>query len=424
MLDDSNVPRISEYSSASNSPSHKVTAEEFEAIAYKIEAEYRRKLMMDEPKDKDKKAHKKKKRKNGNGPDGEEEPKKKKIKKEKKPETEKEKESSLDNTKELFKDIKDGRIKPGAIIKSKDIAKKEGVVKKETKSSSEGKPKAKTNPFGKINKQEHSKLTTLIAKAKESRIGLVPNSEVGDSPKLSLGSIILSGDIGTGIKSSREANSTDEEEKWEPKEKWDSPWENRWEKVPEKEEAPSVREEEEKEEIPEVEEFPERVSEEPPPTPRAPEIKQERATPNLSAWFKAFGTPKLPSSGPKKMPEDQVDSPKEGDETEVINVDDEGELVEVEPCEMDEPPQSILPPPSPQPPPAVSPEPPISPEKPPETPWYDKLDEKLEDEPIWKKMKVRHCLFHLKFSAGVCQSEAKGKILDIVYMQIYISSFN
>lgn len=385
MLDDPTVPRFSEYSSASNSPSRKVTAEEFEAIAFKIETEYRKKLMMDEPKDKEKKAHKKKKRKNGGGEDGEEEPKKKKIKKEKKAESDKE---SLDNTKELFKDIKDGRIKPGAIIKSKDIAKKEGVVKKETKNSSEGKPKAKTNPFGKINKQEDSKLTTLIAKAKESRIGLVPNSEVGDSPKLSLGSIIRSGDIGTGMKSSREANSADEEEKWETKEKWDSPWENRWEKIPEKEEVPSVREEEEKEEIQEVEEFPERISEEPPPTPRAPEIKQERATPNLSAWFKAFGTPKLPSAGPKKMPEDQqVDSPKEADDTEVIHVDDMSEVEESEVGMLERPPPSPRPPPtSPEPPP--SPEPPLSPEKPPETPWYEKLDEKLEDEPIWKKMKV------------------------------------
>lgn len=382
MLDESNVPRISEYSSASNSPSRKVTAEEFEAIAYKIEAEYRRKLMMDEPKDKDKKAHKKKKRKNADGAEGEE-PKKKKIKKEKKPESDKD---SLDNTKELFKDIKDGRIKPGAIIKSKDIAKKEGVVKKETKSSTEGKPKAKTNPFGKINKQEHSKLTTLIAKAKESRIGLVPNSEVGDSPKLSLGSIILSGDIGTGMKSTHEANSTDDEEKWESKEKWDSPFENRWEKVPEKEEAPSVREEDEKEEIPEVEDFTERICEEPPPTPRAPEIKQERATPNLSAWFKAFGTPKLSSAGPKKMPDDMMGSPKEMDDSEIINVEDEGDVDVGEPCPLDEAPASLLPPGSPEPP--VSPEPPISPEKPPETPWYEKLDEKLEDEPIWKKMKV------------------------------------
>ena len=404
MLDDPSVPRFSEFSSASNSPSRKVTAEEFEAIAYKIEAEYRRKLMMDEPRDKEKKIHKKKKRKADSTEDGEE-PKKKKIKKEKKPEVEKvekEEKDSLDNTRELFKDIKDGRIKPGAIIKSKDIAKKEGVVKKETKSSAEGKPKAKTNPFGKINKQEHTKLTSLIAKAKESRIGLVPNSEVGDSPKLSLGSIILSGDIGTGMKSSREANSADEEEKWEPKEKCYSPWENTWEKIPEKEDTPaSVREEEEKEEIPQVEDLTEKIIEEPPPTPRAPEIKQERATPNLSAWFKAFGTPKVSSGGSKKMPEDALESsPKEAEEdNDIINVDEITEPEESEPNAMDEPVPSPRPPPSPEPP--VYTEPPISPEKPPETPWYEKLDEKLEDEPIWKKMKVKSLfimLFRFTFS--------------------------
>ena len=136
------------------SPSERVTSQEFESIALKIEAEYRRKLNMDPAEEK--KPHKKKKRKaegesdaGGAGDEGKM-PKKKKIKKENKESNkendkkDKEKKSSsatvdsvLDNTKELFKDIKDGRIKPGAIIKSKDIAKKEGMVKKETKSTTE-----------------------------------------------------------------------------------------------------------------------------------------------------------------------------------------------------------------------------------------------------------------------------------------------
>ena len=51
-----------------------------------------------------------------------------------------------------------------------------------------------------------------------------------------------------------------------------------------------------------------------------------------------------------------------------------------------EPPESVAPITSPEPP--MSPQPPLSPEKPPETPWYEKLDEKMEDEPIWKKNKV------------------------------------
>ena len=493
---------------------------------------------------------------------------------------------SLDNVKDLFKDIKDGRIKPGAIIKSKDIAKKEGVVKKEPKPPPEAKPKTKpNNPFGKINKQENSKLTTLIAKAKESRVGLVPNSEVGDSPKLSLGSIIMSGDIGTGIKSTHE---TDEDEKWEPREreKWESsPWEgSNWDRPSEREENTPVREEDlvksEREEIEEVilcqeKPLPERgeptsalisssaaslsqmsstttvcaarsareieritIVEEIPaaPIPRAPEIKQEKATPNLSAWFKAFGAPKASSNNNntcKKLDGDECDDDDDdvditevnqgdhtpyasdnytpsisGDYTPARNSggdytpsiggdytpaasegsgysrpqsrqttpilppshhspatsltdpmnssldlqDDEdsrhhmqihhsshgsntnsqhqgssvhsqhdsssshhmtdrlndqnttgsnGEVVDVVDVVADESNDSLrsperfnqplcpsTPKPVASPEPPMSPEPPISPEKPPETPWYEKLEEKMEDEPIWRKNKV------------------------------------
>ncbi|XP_018020851.1 uncharacterized protein LOC108677188 [Hyalella azteca] len=456
---------------------------------------------------------------------------------------------SLDNGKELFKDIKDGRIKPGAIIKSKDIAKKEGVVKKEPKPPPEAKPKPKpNNPFGKINKQENSKLTTLIAKAKESRVGLVPCSEVGDSPKLSLGSIIVSGDIGTGIKSTHE---TDDDDKWEPprdREKWESsPWEgSNWDRPSEREENTPVREEEpvksEREEAEEVivcdkQQTPSRS--EPredktptieemtlPVTPRAPEIKQERATPNLSAWFKAFGAPKSSNNsnninsggssqhGKQGEDDDDVDitelhsheypsvasdgssfsrpesrqsrqttpvhhqqlqhqrpssqlhqSPGAGSLTDHMNssmeqeqddLDSNSQQLLIGSCSgslrdpmssasrassadrnhrindsnsnsavdvvevvgediynssknnvgddsndslrsgdhFNQPmlPSSPKPVCSPEPPlspePPMSPEPPISPGKPPETPWYEKLDEKMEDEPIWRKNKM------------------------------------
>ncbi|KAF2360521.1 Bromodomain [Trinorchestia longiramus] len=443
----------------------------------------------------------------------------------------------LDNGKELFKDIKDGRIKPGAIIKSKDIAKKEGVVKKEPKPPPEAKPKPKpNNPFGKINKQENSKLTTLIAKAKESRVGLVPNSEVGDSPKLSLGSIIVSGDIGTGIKSTHE---TDDDDKWEPsreREKWESsPWEgSNWDRPSEREEDTPIREEEpvksEREEMEEVvvcerQQTPSsnesREDKTPtieeialPVTPRAPEIKQERATPNLSAWFKAFGAPKNSSSssnnqnsggssqhGKQGDEDDDVDitelhsqeypsdcsnfsrpesrqsrqntpvhhqqqvqqrpssqlqihqSPGAGSLTDHLNSsmeqdqddldstnsqqlligscsgsmrdpmssasrassadrnhrtesnsDSAVDVVEVVGDDSNDSvhsgdhfsqpmlPSSPKPVGSPEPPlspePPMSPEPPLSLEKPPETPWYEKLDEKMEDEPIWRKNKM------------------------------------
>merc|ERR1711874_139346 len=82
MLDDPNVPKFSEYSSESNSPSRKVTSEEFEAIALKIESEYRKKLKMEE----NNKDNKKKKRSRKIGDEGgteDMEPKKKKIKKDK-----------------------------------------------------------------------------------------------------------------------------------------------------------------------------------------------------------------------------------------------------------------------------------------------------------------------------------------------------
>ena len=426
---------------------------------------------------------------------------------EKKSESDKE---SPDNVKELFKDFKDGRIKPGAIIKSKDIAKKEGVVKKEPKPPPESKPKPKpNNPFGKINKQENSKLTTLIAKAKESRVGLVPNSEVGDSPKLSLGSIIVGGDIGTGIKSVHE---TDEDEKWEPREKWESsPWEGagsfdptseREENTPIREEEPVKSEREEMEDVIVCEKPPSVRSNErsgsmrsedrtpiveeiiPPPTPRAPEIKQERATPNLSAWFKAFGAPKTSSSScsnkknededessdiaegsgggeyPHSMGgsgsdysrphsqqglpvQDKVNSQPQSPASSSANAVDEncpreengsaspmpedplsstgdcrtpgsggagGEIDDVVEVVADESNDSIhstehmgqpMLPSSPKsigsPQPPLSPQPPISPEKPPETPWYQKLEEKMEDEPIWGKNKVTFILSLVSF---------------------------
>merc|ERR1739838_784281 len=109
------------YSSETNSPSHKVTSEEFEAIALKIESEYRKKLKLED----NNKDIKKKKRSRKNGDEGgteDMEPKKKKIKKDKVKSEHVDKEGSSD-AKEVMKDIKDGRIKPGAIIKSKDIAK-------------------------------------------------------------------------------------------------------------------------------------------------------------------------------------------------------------------------------------------------------------------------------------------------------------
>merc|ERR1711874_258260 len=77
MLDDPNIPKFSEYSPETNSPSHKVTSAEFEAIAMKIESEYRKKIKLEE----NNKETKKKKRKKGEeGATEDMEPKKKKIK--------------------------------------------------------------------------------------------------------------------------------------------------------------------------------------------------------------------------------------------------------------------------------------------------------------------------------------------------------
>jgi hypothetical protein len=46
-LDD--TPRFSEFSSASNSPSHLIGAEEYEVVGSRIESEYRRSLKLDRP---------------------------------------------------------------------------------------------------------------------------------------------------------------------------------------------------------------------------------------------------------------------------------------------------------------------------------------------------------------------------------------
>lgn len=413
-----------------------MSSQEFESIALKIEAEYRRKLKMG-PRE-DKKGNKKRKRKLDEDTT---EQKKKKIKKHRhsdnKENSKEEKEKKvisdfkLDDPKDLFKDIKDGRIKPGAIIKSKDIAKKEGVVKKETKPPSEGKPKAKPNPFGKINKQENTKLTSLIAKAKESRVGLVPNSEVGDSPKLSLGSIILFGDIGSGKHSVREPNSPEEEDKLSEKmteksEKWEnSPWESNADKDLKDEisNPPSsqhnTEEEDEKEEIEEVSEMSPEICVEDEGTPPSnttttTEFKQSRATPNLSAWFKAFGGPKLSAAPRKRMINDDDQDDLEGNNSdeddeesnklvkldkdteedsslkdEIENEKDREIHVASPDSIPEEPPPSLKPPSEDGNNGRTSPQNLLSPEKPPETPWYDKLsNEKLEDEPIWKKNKV------------------------------------
>nr|CAD7569818.1 unnamed protein product [Timema californicum] len=239
-LDD--TPRFSEFSSASNSPSHFITADEYDLVGSRIENEFRRNLKLERPVRPNKDSKEGAKRRLNKDP------------------------TKQQRRREIQRTI--DRLQPG---------------------------KSKGNLIS--NMQSANKPTddcNLLGKAKDKANSLIiKNDET--APKLSLGTVLASDVMGFGV--GGQGHNFDEESKDEELKvevstedglklsqetlKCSSPEPQVSESSPIKKEKES--DEQEKADI-------------------KKDVKEEKPTPNLSAWFKAFGAPKT-APLPKKKPE-------------------------------------------------------------------------------------------------------------------------
>lgn len=239
-LDD--TPKFSEFSSASNSPSHFIGAEETD-VGLKIEQEYRKNLKMDKPR----------------------------------------KEGQKDLFKRRLAQLKDASKIP-----------KRREVQRTIDRLQPGKSKGNLlSNIQNMNKPEELFPLGPLSKLRESKNSLVTKTD-DTGPKLSLGSV---------LDSFGQHNFSEEKEKI-PK--------------PEQEEEPEQKEEVQQEEI---------KPEEPPKEEEEikteqKEVKKEKpsATPNLSAWFKAFGAPKVQPTQKKKPEEPDVKEPEPTPEPKPVEV--------------------------------------------------------------------------------------------------------
>lgn len=240
-LDD--TPRFSEFSSASNSPSHFIGADESDAVGAKIEQDYRKNLKLDKPR----------------GKDGQKDLFKRRLAQLK--------DSKMPRRREVQRTI--DRLQPG---------------------------KSKGNLLSNMqntNKPEELFPLGPLSKLRESKNSLVTKTD-DNGPKLSLGTVLDSfGQHNFSEESEKittEKIENDSDSKEDPKPDSDSPKpETNSEEAKTDEVAPKK-----------VEKEVEKTKTEPVP---AKKEKNASATPNLSAWFKAFGAPKMQPPQKKKVDE-------------------------------------------------------------------------------------------------------------------------
>lgn len=244
-LDD--TPRFSEFSSASNSPSHFISAEEQDPVGAKIELEYRKTLKMEKPV-----AQRPK--------DGQKDPFKRRSSKDP---------SKLHRRREIQRTIE--RLQPG---------------------------KSKGNLLSNMqnaNKPEELFPLGPLAKLRESKNSLVVKQDES-APKLSLGTVLDSfgqqhnfSEDAEVVKEPDNVSVKDENTNCSTSVKLEPASEVKSEEVPAKKDQDEVT-----------------SDAKPEPVVEKKEVKSEnKATPNLSAWFKAFGAPKVQPVVKKKADNDE-----------------------------------------------------------------------------------------------------------------------
>ncbi|XP_067001184.2 uncharacterized protein dikar [Anabrus simplex] len=237
-LDD--TPRFSEFSSASNSPSHFIGAEEYEVVGSRIDNEYRRNLKLDRP-----------------------------------PRTKDSKDSS--------------KRRP-----TKDASKRRREIQRTIERLQPG--KSKGNLISNI--QSASKVTeegSTLGKPKDTRNSLITKPDE-TTPKLSLGTVLGSDVLGFGV--GQNSHSFDVEDKHEELKSEISADDGIKPSIEMRVKTPE----------PQIDKI---ISDPVPLKSEKEELeikssnkdtKQDKVTPNHSAWFKAFGAPK-PASAPKRKAE-------------------------------------------------------------------------------------------------------------------------
>ena len=293
-LDD--TPKFSEYSSGNSSPvNEKVSAKEFESLSERVEEEYRkqsRSKQQDQSPAKSPKKHKSSQSKKkgllilaGKGrlpPAESKEERDHKLKRKKKLKKEKLMDSLFDT---LSEKADKEQPPPAAAVEPKTSG--NGATKEKSE-----KPARKTferlqsggkSKLSKVSRPDESKLSSVIAKIKESRSSaLQKQTETIQKAQLSLGTVLFGGEIGTNKTPKTEKDSTsDEKKKKETNETENSTPESKETLSDEMKKKPTEEEKEKDDEPEELEK------------PVVVEAKHS-ATPNLSAWFKAFGAPKNP----------------------------------------------------------------------------------------------------------------------------------
>ncbi|XP_021938977.1 mucin-17 isoform X2 [Zootermopsis nevadensis] len=268
-LDD--TPRFSEFSSASNSPSHLIGAEEYEVVGSRIESEYRRSLKLDRP------PSRTSSRSNKDGKD-------------------------LINKRRSIKDSTKQHQQRRREIQRTIERLQPGKSKGNLISNIQSANKAADDVGG------CSGLLGLGGKPKENRNSLLVKADEA-MPKLSLGTVLTSDVLGFGVtgRNSHNFNSSEGTPVEDKKpavllsgseETGSSPGDIHNKLSPEKQkqllpggsQSPGIKKEDEKTTAEEGQS-------------NSKNIKQEKVTPNLSAWFKAFGAPKTTVIQKQRKPE-------------------------------------------------------------------------------------------------------------------------
>ncbi|PSN57895.1 hypothetical protein C0J52_00214 [Blattella germanica] len=263
-LDD--TPRFSEFSSASNSPSHMVSAEEYDAVGSRIESEYRRSLKLDRDRPS----------------------------------------SGAGRTTKDNKDLANKRRSTKDSSKQQRRREVQRTIERLQPGKSKGNLISNIQSANKTSDEASggSGLLGLGGKPKENRNSLLVKTDEA-TPKLSLGTVLTSDVLGFGH-NSHNFDSSEETQTEEKKPIILSSVETAStasreigsKLTPDKQkrllpggpQSPEIKKEDEKTEVEEGK-------------TNVKETKQEKVTPNLSAWFKAFGAPKTTAVQKQRKPE-------------------------------------------------------------------------------------------------------------------------